>query len=187
MNIGHFALYPFVDARTKAQLAGYYRDGIEHVIRRGRQNPYHVGVPFLWCSNNLVVAFITQVLLYERMTGDMRYHTAMLAHRDWLLGRNPWGTSMFTGIPEKGEFPEDVHLPIVQIMKKLVPGGLVDGPIAATTYNSLRGLRLNQPDEFAEFQTAELVYHDDVGDYSTNEPTMDGTADAILMMALWTR
>ena len=187
MNIGHFALYPFVDARTKAQLAGYYRDGIEHVIRRGRQNPYHVGVPFLWCSNNLVVAFTTQVLLYERMTGDMRYHVAMLAHRDWLLGRNPWGTSMFTGIPEKGEFPEDVHLPIVQIMKKLVPGGLIDGPIAAKTYNSLRGLRLNQPDEFAEFQTAELVYHDDVGDYSTNEPTMDGTADAILMMALWTR
>jgi hypothetical protein len=29
--------------------------------------------------------------------------------------------------------------------------------------------------------------HDDVGDYSTNEPTMDGTAAAILMMALWTR
>ena len=187
MNAGHFALYPLVDAVTKAQLAGYYRDGIENVIRRGRQNPYHVGVPFLWCSNNLVVAFITQVLLYERMTGDIRYHAAMLAHRDWLLGRNPWGTSMFTGIPEHGEFPEDVHLPIVQIMKKLVPGGLVDGPIAAKTYNSLRGLRLNEPDEFAEFQTAELVYHDDVGDYSTNEPTMDGTADAILMMALWTR
>ena len=72
-------------------------------------------------------------------------------------------------------------------MKKLVPGGLVDGPIAAKTYKSLRGLHLNQPDEFEEFQTAELVYHDDVGDYSTNEPTMDGTADSILMMVLWTR
>jgi hypothetical protein len=187
MNAGHFVLYPLVDARTKAQLAGYYRDDIENVIRRGEQNPYHVGVPFLWCSNNLVVAFITQVLLYERMTGDVRYHAAMIAHRDWLLGRNPWGTSMFTAIPENGEFPEDVHLPIAQIMKKLVPGGLVDGPIAAKTYNSLRGLRLNEPDEFAEFQTTELVYHDDVGDYSTNEPTMDGTADAILMMALWYR
>jgi endoglucanase len=77
-----------------------------------------------------------------------------------------------------------VHLPIVQILKKLVPGGLIDGPIAAQTYNSLRGLHLNQPDEFAQFQTAEVVYHDDVGDYSTNEPTMDGTADAILMMVL---
>jgi peptidoglycan/xylan/chitin deacetylase (PgdA/CDA1 family) len=94
---------------------------------------------------------------------------------------------MFSGIPENGEFPEDVHLPTVQILKKLVPGGLVDGPIAANTYNSLRGLHLNQPDEFAEFQTTEIVYHDDVGDYSTNEPTMDGTADAILMMALWSR
>jgi hypothetical protein len=154
---------------------------------RGRKKLYRVGVPFLWCSNNLVVSFITQVLLYERMTGDMSYHAAMLEHRDWLLGRNPWGTSMFSGIPENAEFPDDVHLPTVQILKKLVPGGLVDGPIAVKTYNSLRGLHLNQPDEFAEFQTKEVVYHDDVGDYSTNEPTMDGTADAILMMAWFSR
>jgi hypothetical protein len=186
-NVGHFALYPLVDKKTRTQLANYYRVGIERTIARGQNNPYRVGVPFLWCSNNLVVGFITQVLLYERMTGDLRYHSSMIAHRDWLLGRNPWGTSMFTGIPEGGEFPEDVHLPTVQILKKLVPGGLVDGPIAAKTYNALRGLHLNEPDEFAEFQTTEIVYHDDVGDYSTNEPTMDGTADAILMMALWNR
>ncbi|HSE32797.1 MAG TPA: glycoside hydrolase family 9 protein [Pyrinomonadaceae bacterium] len=184
MNMGHFALYSSVDARIKAELARYYRAGIEGVVERGRSNAYGVGVPFIWCSNNLVVSFITQVLLYERMTNDMRYHAVMLAHRDWLFGRNPWGTSMFTGIPAGGEFPEDVHLPTVQILKKLVPGGLVDGPIATTTYASLRGLHLSQPDEFAEFQTAEIVYHDDVGDYSTNEPTMDGTADAILMMVL---
>ncbi len=36
-------------------------------------------------------------------------------------------------------------------------------------------------------QPRDVVYHDDVGDYSTNEPTMDGTADAILVMALWSR
>jgi hypothetical protein len=182
-NVGHFALYNLADAKTKTQLAGYYRDGIERVIARSQQNPFRVGVPFLWCSNNLVVAFVTQVLLYERMTGDTRYHAAMLAHRDWLFGRNPWGTSMFSGIPEGGEFPEDVHLPTVQILKRLVPGGLVDGPIDSNAYNNLRGLHLNQPDEFAEFQPAAIVYHDDVGDYATNEPTMDGTADAILMMA----
>jgi Predicted xylanase/chitin deacetylase len=117
------------------------------------------------------------------MTGDLRYHRSMIEHRDWLLGRNPWGTSMFTMIPRGGEFPEDVHLPLVQLLKKQVPGGLVDGPIDSKTYAGLIGLRLNQPDEFAEFQTDKVVYHDDVGDYSTNEPTMDGTADAILLMA----
>jgi endoglucanase len=183
-NVGHYSLYQIAnDRQTKREVAGYYRDGIERVIAHSKTNPYGIGVPFLWCSNNLVVAFITQVILYERMTGDLRYHPAMIAHRDWLFGRNPWGTSMFTVVPRNGEFPEDVHLPIVQLLKKQVPGGLVDGPIDAKTYAGLIGLRLNQPDEFAEFQTDRVVYHDDVGDYASNEPTMDGTADAIFMMA----
>lgn len=184
-NVGHFALYPLVDAKTKRELAGYYRENIEKIIARAKENSYRVGVPFLWCSNNLVVAFITQVLFYEKMTGDTRYHEAMLAHRDWLFGRNPWGTSMFSGIPENGEVPEDTHLPTVQLLKKPVRGGLIDGPIDAKTYNNLKGLHLTKPDEFTEFQPTQVVYHDDVGDYSTNEPTMDGTADAILMMTLF--
>jgi peptidoglycan/xylan/chitin deacetylase (PgdA/CDA1 family) len=184
-NIGHFALYPLVDKEMKAELAGFYRSGVERVIERAKTNPYGVGVPFLWCSNNLVVAFITQVHLYELMTGDRQYRAAATDHRDWLLGRNPWGTSMFEGLPAGGEFPEDTHLPTTQLLKTQVRGGLVDGPIAASTYKGLIGLTLTKPDEFAAFQPRDVVYHDDVGDYSTNEPTMDGTADAILVMALW--
>ena len=64
-----------------------------------------------------------------------------------------------------------------------MPGGLVDGPVYGKVYDSLLGLHLTDEDEFAEFQTKHVVYHDDIGDYSTNEPTMDGTAGAILMMA----
>ena len=186
-NFGHFALYPLVDKKTKAELVGYYRSGIERVVARSRTNPYGIGIPFIWCSNNLAVAFITQVLLYEEMTGDRQFHGAMIAHRDWLFGRNPWGTSMFEGIPAGGEFPTDTHLPSVQLLKRQVPGGLVDGPIAARTHKGLIGLTLTQPDEFAIFQPKAIFYHDDVGDYATNEPTMDGTADAIFMMALHSR
>jgi endoglucanase len=184
-NVGHFALYPLVDKKTKAELAGFYRSGIERIVDRAKTNPYGVGVPFLWCSNNLVVAFITQVHLYELMTGDRQFRKAAADHRDWLWGRNPWGTSMFEGLPAGGEFPEDTHLPTTQLLKTQVRGGLVDGPIAASTYKGLIGLTLTKPDEFAVFQPRDVVYHDDVGDYSTNEPTMDGTADAILVMALW--
>lgn len=183
VNVGHFALYPHVDEAFKDTLAGYYRDGIEKSVRRGMSNPYRIGVPFIWCSNNLVSALITQILLYEHMTGDMQYHDFMLAQRDWLLGRNPWGTSMFTGIPRTGEYPEDVHTSIWALTRRMVPGGLVDGPVYATIYNQLRGLTLLNPDEFARFQNPYVVYHDDIGDYSTNEPTMDGTADAIYFMA----
>lgn len=183
INVGHFALYEHADEETKNELAGYYRTGIEHALERGAKNAFQIGVPFIWCSNNLAVALTTQMILYEKMTGDTQYQDFMLAQRDWLLGRNPWGTSMFMNIPETGEYPEDVHTSVWYLTKKEVPGGLVDGPVYASVYNSLTGLHLAKPDEFSHFQNDFVVYHDDFGDYSTNEPTMDGTAGAIFMMA----
>ena len=183
VNMGHFALYPHVDDAFQDTLASYYRDGLDAALERGNANPYQIGVPFIWCSNNLLSALITQGLLYEKMTGDTQYHDFIIAQRDWLFGRNPWGTSMFTEIPKEGEYPEDVHTSVWALTGREVPGGLVDGPVYTTIYNSLKGLTLNEPDEFAPFQTPYVVYHDDIGDYSTNEPTMDGTAGAIYLMA----
>ena len=184
MNIGHFRLYDLVDVRTKRQLANFYREQIERCIKRGETNPYGIGVPFIWCSNNLVVALATQTLLYERMTGDKRYRQFTAKQIDWLLGRNPWGVSMFTGIPAEGVYPKDVHLFTNALMKKMVRGGLVDGPVYRKVFQSLRGVSIREPDPLAAFQDEKAVYHDDINDYSTNEPTMDGTASAILLWAL---
>jgi endoglucanase len=86
-------------------------------------------------------------------------------------------------IPRYGEYPEEVHTSTWALTKKEVPGGLVDGPVFTSIYNNLSGLELTQPDEFKVFQNDHVVYHDDIGDYSTNEPTMDGTAGAILLIA----
>ncbi len=183
INMGHFALFPHVDKGFQDTLAGYYRQGIEDCLKKGEKNVYRIGVPFIWCSNNLVTALMSQIIFYERMTGDRRYHDFLLAQRDWLLGRNPWGTTMFTGIPRDGEYPLDVHTSVWKLTGEMVPGGLVDGPVYAKIYKQLIGLTLNEPDEFAAFQNDYVVYHDDIGDYSTNEPTMDGTAGAILPVA----
>ena len=183
VNVGHFALYQYADKEVKSRLADYYRSGIEMTLARAKKNAFGVGVPFIWCSNNLATGLITQILLYERMTGDRQYNEHLLAQRDWLLGRNPWGTTMFTEIPRDGETPVDVHTSIWKLTKRSVPGGLVDGPVYGKVFNSLIGLHLENEDEFAKFQTAHVVYHDDIGDYSTNEPTMDGTAGAIYLMA----
>jgi hypothetical protein len=77
----------------------------------------------------------------------------------------------------------DVHTSIWALTGEEVPGGLVDGPVYGSIFRSLKGLVLTSPDEFEAVQNPFVVYHDDIGDYSTNEPTMDGTAGAILMMA----
>ncbi len=185
INMGHFVLHELVEPDFQKTLEGYYRKEIENIAQRAKTNPYGIGVPFIWCSNNLITSFITQVILYERMTGDKQFHQLMLDHRDWLFGKNPWGTSMFTGMPHDGEYPLDVHTSIWALTKKMVPGGLIDGPIFKSINDQLLGLTLNEPDEFAQFQNDYVVYHDDIGDYSTNEPTMDGTAGSILMMAYW--
>jgi endoglucanase len=182
-NVGHFALHALVEDTVKQELAGYYRTNLEAAERRAHGNPYGVGVPFLWCSNNLAVALATQALLYERMTGDARFRPLAEAQRDWLLGRNPWGTSMFSLVPEGAESPRDVHLSVTHLSGRGVRGGLVDGPVYARIFESLKGVTLGGPDLFADFQ-GEAVYHDDLSDYSSNEPTMDGTASAVLLFAL---
>ncbi|NJK94901.1 MAG: polysaccharide deacetylase family protein [Bacteroidales bacterium] len=61
-------------------------------------------------------------------------------------------------------------------MKQTTYGGLVDGPVYSTIYKNLKGITLFGVDVYAPFQNGIAVYHDDLGDYSTNEPTMDGTA-----------
>ncbi|MDB6029521.1 MAG: glycoside hydrolase family 9, partial [Verrucomicrobiales bacterium] len=185
MNVGHFRLYDLVDKKFQKQLAGYYADGIKQCMAMGEKNPYHVGVPFIWCSNNLLTALATQCRLYEMMTGDHQFREFGAQQRDWLLGRNPWGTSMFTGIPEKGVYPHNPHLMTAKITGRPIRGGLIDGPVYDRIFKGLKGVGITEPDPFAPFQGDLAVYHDDLHDYSTNEPTMDGTASAILLWALW--
>jgi endoglucanase len=110
-------------------------------------------VPFIWCSNNLVVALATQGAMYERMTGVRDYRIFTARQRDWLFGTNPWGTSTVTGLGVVT--PTDVHIPAIQLRKVAVPGGLVDGPVQETIFTSLKGVTLSRPDAFALFQSPE--------------------------------
>jgi peptidoglycan/xylan/chitin deacetylase (PgdA/CDA1 family) len=181
-NAGHFRLHGVVDVEFQSLLEGWYREGIEHCRAAGEKNPFGIGVPFIWCSNNLVVALVTQCALYEQMSGDGRYREFAARHRDWLLGRNPWGTTQFMGVGLVS--PGSVHLMTTRLTGRPLRGGLVDGPVYRSIFESLKGVSITQPDPLAEFQDSRAVYHDDWQDYASNEPTMDGTASALLMWAV---
>ncbi|MGE9310419.1 glycoside hydrolase family 9 protein [Niabella sp. CJ426] len=182
----HYQWYPFVnlghywgaqlDPDNRNEYLSFMKQGIDKVVERGKGTPFLNGVPFIWCSNNLVVGMLTQISLYKKLTGDQRYNEAEAAMRDWLLGCNPWGTSMICDLPEKGVAPKDPHSAFTYLYKYKISGGLVDGPVYGSIWNKLIGIKLYTEDEFKDFQSSLVVYHDDFGDYSTNEPTMDGTA-----------
>lgn len=176
VNLGHYHLAQTKENKTSQLFQSYINKGLEQIYNRGKNNPFLFGVPFIWCSNNLVVAALTQIKLFEELTGNIKYSEMEAALRDWLFGCNPWGTSMIVGLPEDGDFPAQPHSSLT-VLNNLPPtGGLVDGPVYGSIFKSLLGLKLVDPDEYEKFQSDLVVYHDDSGDYSTNEPTMDGTA-----------
>jgi hypothetical protein len=87
------------------------------------------------------------------------------------------------GLPSDGDTPVDPHSSLSHLKQYPLDGGLIDGPVYGSIYKKLIGIMLNDADEYAEFQSDLAVYHDDFGDYSTNEPTMDGTASLIYLLA----
>jgi endoglucanase len=161
-------------------MAGYYARGLEAVARRAG-NGFRIGIPFIWCSNNLLASFATQAHFYRRMTGDSRYLEYETAALDWLFGTNPWGVSMVIGLG--ATYPRAPHSVVAQQLHLQLTGGLVDGPVYRSIFEHLRGIRLLEADQYAPFNSGFIVYHDDVGDYSTNEPIMDGTANLAYVLA----
>ncbi len=175
-NNGHYETWRRASPQEKVKLAAYYRKGLEAVVGKA-QNGFRIGIPFIWCSNNLMASFATQAYLYRRMTGDSRFREYEAAATDWLLGANPWGVSMIIGLPRNGNFARDPHSVVAKELKYQLTGAMLDGPVYRSIYSNLRGISLHDADEYAQFNTGFTVYHDDVGDYSTNEPIMDGTAN----------
>lgn len=183
LNLGHYLLSNVENPRFHKEFLQNMLNGIQRVSLRASENPFNMGVPFIWCSNNLVTAMATQCRLYRTMTNDSTYLDMEISMVDWLFGCNPWGTSMIVGLPEIGDTPTDPHSALWHKHRIPVLGGLVDGPVYKSIFKSQIGVHLTKPDVYKQFQSDWAVYHDDYADYSTNEPTMDGTASLTYLLS----
>lgn len=189
INLGHFQFASDTDNKDEAkEIVSFMREGVSKVAERGKKNVFLNGIPFIWCSNNLAVAFVTQAMLYRELTGDESFRVAETMVRDWLFGLNPWDQIMIILPHEIGPSPHDPHSALSDLTVNGKPGrdalwgGLVDGPIYTEKFNSLWGVHLRNHDPYESLQNPTVVYHDDYSDYSTNEPTMDGTASLAFLL-----
>jgi len=189
----HYQYYPFINLghynlaneseKSKSEFQDYYRQGLSYLLEKGKSDPFLNGVPFIWCSNNLVVAALTQARLYAELTGSIEFLEMEAALRDWLLGCNPWGTAMICGLPGVKDSPMKPHSSLTVHLGETTYGGLVDGPVYKTIFQNQIGVNLTGNDDYAPFQNGKAIYHDDIGDYTSNEPTMDGTASLSFYLA----
>lgn len=178
VNLGHYYLATSDNKALSDKYIGYMRQGLEYMRQRAQSCAFLNGVPYMWCSNNLVAAAITQAHLYREVTGDDTYLEMESSLRDWLLGCNPWGTSMIVEFPKGSDYPERPHSSYLVTINKNTPGGLVDGPLLRERHTA-HGEYLSMDDgqdPYGAFNNGVALYHDEIWDYATNEPTMDGTA-----------
>ncbi len=175
INLGHFLQAEAGNKALQLKYTEFMKEGLQCLKDRAADDPFLHGVPYLWCSNNLTSAAVTQAQLYRRLTGDESYAEMEAALRDWLLGCNPWGVSMIIGYPKGGVLPTQPHSAFT-LEHREITGGLIDGPVYSFIFSSRAGGGLRNPDQTPQLNRGIAVYHNDIGDYATNEPTMDGTA-----------
>lgn len=182
MNMGHYWLAKTAgNPRINQEFIRNIRTGIQRTYEKATENPFLHGIPYIWCSNNLTTAMLTQCRLYRELTGDNTYEEMEASLRDWLFGCNPWGTSMIVELPLSGDYPVQPHSSLLFMGAGNTTGGLVDGPVYRSIFENLRGVNMQgiagvPGQDYERFQPDRMVYHDAIHDYSTNEPTMDGTA-----------
>lgn len=176
MNMGHYQIARYGGKRVSDEFIRNMKSGIRRTYEKALTSPFLYGIPSIWCSNNLTTAMLTQCILYRQLTGDETYKEMEGALRDWLMGCNPWGVCMIVQMPGAEVYPTQPHSFIINLGLGNTTGGLVDGPVYNTIFSSLLGINTEGGINYMDVQPDVMVYHDSTHDYSTNEPTMDGTA-----------
>ncbi len=132
--------------------------------------------------------------LYRTLTGDRRYDTFGTQQRNFVLGANPWGTTLVIGAGTT--FP---HCPQHQVANlagslnggtRVVTGAVVNGPNGAANFEFIgipdgaNACPADGNNRFAPYDTTESRYLDDVRAWPSSEPAIDFTSTGMLAFAL---
>lgn len=135
---------------------------------------------FQWGSAYQMLGAALEACWYRHLTGETTYEELARNQRDYLLGCNPWGVCMVNGIGSI--WPKNPHHQVSDLTSTALTGFWAEGPIVRSEWSSL-DIELEASDKYAPFQSGSAVYHDDMQDYATNEPTITINAFALSLMS----
>ena len=117
---------------------------------------------------------------YEDLKGDSAYRRLGLAQRDYVLGSNPWGVSFVNSIGSY--WPHHPHHQVAALNGSELVGFWDEGPVPLADFLAQK-ITLKEADANAAFQSDGAVFHDDVQNYITNEPTISMNATSLALVA----
>jgi endoglucanase len=184
-GLAQIELFPLVPGRERRRILKALREDCERA-RAQSQQPFRLATHLVWGTAGRACGAGNLCLLAAPLLHDASLIRLAEAQRDYLLGCNPFGVSFLIGAGER--YPHHPHHPLAQLGSLPLVGAVVGGPAPLEVWQSQpmrEGLgKQFTPDE-PGLQSPAAVYHDDVGDWVTNEPALDYAADALFLLAAY--
>jgi hypothetical protein len=183
-------------AVTRADLVAEVSTFLRQGAARAAKDPFRSGWPY--GANGYdhaahVLGYAVTATLFQQRTGSTAYAQFARDQRDWMLGRNAWGTSLVIGAGTT--FPHCPQHQIANLMGHLdgtppiLLGAVVNGPAVASDLRGLssqdnqRRCPATAANPFAPFDTPQTRYVDNVTAWPTVEPAIDYTALSAFLFA----
>lgn len=181
-NINSFAHYRL--AQIDRKFLTYIEKNLERFRSNSEKNPFELGAEAAWGANNTYLGIALQSILWKRITFDGKFDCVAAAHRDYILGRNPWGISFISGFGTN--YVQSLHHQVSHLKGVSLPGGFAAGPVKKEILSNYK-IPYEKKDTYSIFQTGDFYYRDDKADYITNEPTIVGNATAIFVFGFYAK
>ncbi|MFO7446301.1 MAG: glycoside hydrolase family 9 protein [Ignavibacteriaceae bacterium] len=178
-NINSLAHYRL--AKIERRFADYIRNNLNSFNTNKNNSAFSEGLPYTWGTTNTFLGISLQAILYKDITGSKFYDSLEILHRDYVLGRNPWGLSFIYNIGEN--FPKNLHSQVAHFRNGYLPGAVTAGPAPLSVLKQYDIPRDN--DDYNYFNTDSVKYYDDKMDYITNEPTIVSNATGLFVFGYY--
>jgi hypothetical protein len=184
-------------AVTRADLKRDVEDQLKRAERQAATDPFRSGwayAPKGWDHVQHLVGLTVTALLFDEEAGKQRFAVLAKDQRDWLLGRNAWGTSFVVGAGTT--FPRCLHHQVANLSgnlagkSPLLLGAVVAGPGDAAEVevsepsDEQRRCPAGGKNPFRNYDGAKVRYVDDATSWSTSEPAIDYVALTVILFSM---
>lgn len=180
-NINSLAHYKI--AKYDTNYISHIKSNLDNYKTKSNQSSFREATDYTWGSTNSFLGAALQAILYKEVTGKNDYDSLIIFQRDYILGRNPWGTSFIYNVGIA--FSKNLHSQIGYFNNGYLPGALSSGPAPVKVLEKYQIDRSNNLLNL--FNTDSVNYFDDFNDYITNEPAIGSNATALFVFGFFSK
>jgi len=198
--LAHYEVYRAIDQVgdpsilevTKSDLIDDLKFQLDLGVENASQDPFGLGFAYAQFDvDSHTLGLATTAYLYKNLTGSTDYDTFAQNQRDWILGRNAWGSTFIVGAGTT--FPFCLQHQVANLSGSLsggspiLLGAVVNGPNSVDEFTDISDVGIKCPangkDPFSKFTGKDTRYMDDVRTWQSSEPALDMSALSPIMFA----